>query len=100
MKADLLYETIDNSNGFFLSPINKSDRSRVTIPFRINGKDGKPSEQLEKEFIQEGEKQLLRELKGHRSVGGIRAAIFNAISYEEVQLLVKFMHEFKQKHSA
>lgn len=61
--------------------------------------NSQPNEALEKEFIQEGEKRYnLKELKGHRSVGGIRAAIFNAISYEEIQTLVFYMKEFQQKH--
>jgi phosphoserine aminotransferase len=97
-KASLVYDTIDNSNGFFFSPVNKSSRSRTTIPFRICDANGKPDEKLEKEFMQEGEKRHLRELKGHRSVGGIRAAIFNALSLEEVQTLVDYMREFQQKH--
>jgi phosphoserine aminotransferase len=71
----------------------------MTIPFRIIGKENKPDEKLEKEFVEEGDKRYeLRELKGHRSVGGIRSAIFNAISYEEIQTLVMFMNEFREKH--
>lgn len=99
LKAMALYEAIDNSNGFYSSPVEREVRSRVTIPFRICGADGKPNEKLEKEFIEEGEKKhALRELKGHRSVGGIRAAIFNAISYEEIQSLVQYMTLFREKH--
>jgi phosphoserine aminotransferase len=94
MKAALVYDTIDNSNGFYRNPVEKRSRSRVTIPFRIN-KDAKADEGLEKSFLSEAAKQSLRELKGHRSVGGIRAAIFNAISYEEVERLVAFMKEFQ-----
>ena len=97
MKASLVYNEVDNSNGFYHSPVNKKDRSRVTIPFRICV-NGVPNEALEKTFIAEGEKKQLNELKGHRSVGGIRAAIFNAISYEEIQSLVKFMEEFREAH--
>ena len=77
------------------APVEKRSRSRVTIPFRIY-KDGKPDEALEKAFLSEAEKKhLLKELKGHRSVGGIRAAIFNAISYEEIEKLVGFMKDFQ-----
>lgn len=72
----------------------------MTIPFRIC-QDGKPNEKLEAEFISEGAKNHnLRELKGHRSVGGIRAAIFNALSYEEVQSLVDYMKQFQAKHQS
>lgn len=98
LKADLIYETIDQSNGFYSSPVEKNFRSRVTIPFRVC-QENKPDEKLEKDFIDEAAKKYqLKELKGHRSVGGIRAAIFNAISHEEVQLLTQFMKEFQAKN--
>ena len=80
------------------SPVEKQSRSRVTIPFRIY-KDDKPDEALEKAFLSDAEKKhSLKELKGHRSVGGIRAAIFNAISYEEIERLVAFMKEFQNSN--
>lgn len=70
----------------------------MTIPFRIM-LDGVPNEKLEKEFVDEAEKKhKLKELKGHRSVGGLRASIFNAVSFEEVQVLVDFMKDFMQRH--
>ena len=93
MKAELLYSVIDNSNGFYRSPVELNVRSRMTVPFRLY-KDNEPSEALEKEFLAAATKENLRELKGHRSVGGIRAAIFNAISYEEVEQLANFMIQF------
>jgi phosphoserine aminotransferase len=97
-KANLLYETIDNSGGFYISPVDKKCRSRMTIPFRIY-RDNKPEDKLEKQFIEEGEREhKLFELKGHRSVGGIRAAIFNAVSLQCVQQLVDFMKLFQAKH--
>lgn len=100
LKSMEIYETIDNSSGFYYSPVKREYRSRVTIPFRVMGQDGKPDEKLEKLFIEEGEKSHnLKELKGHRSVGGIRAAIFNAISLEEIQTLVFFMNDFRKKHT-
>jgi len=99
MKASLVYEAIDQSNGFYRSMVEPQVRSRVTIPFRVYT-DGKPNEKLEKDFIEVADKMhCLRELKGHRSVGGIRAAIFNAVSLEEVEVLVKFMKEFHAKHA-
>jgi phosphoserine aminotransferase len=80
------------------SPVEVRSRSRVTIPFRLC-KDDKPDEALEKAFLSEAEKKYsLKELKGHRSVGGIRAAIFNAISYEEVEKLAAFMKEFQNNN--
>lgn len=68
-------------------------RSRMTVPFRLY-KDNEASDALEKEFLAEAATENMKELKGHRSVGGIRAAIFNAISYEEVEQLANFMKKF------
>ena len=100
LKSMEIYDAIDASNGFYYSPVRREYQSRVTIPFRVIGKDGKPDEKLEKLFIEEGEHGYnLKELKGHRSVGGIRAAIFNAISLEEIQTLVLFMNVFRKKYS-
>ena len=83
---------------FLSSPVESKVRSRVTIPFRIQ-KNGVSDEKLEKEFIEEADKKNnLKELKGHRSVGGIRAAIFNALSLEEIEYLISFMKEFQLKH--
>lgn len=67
----------------------------MTVPFRIMV-GGKPDEALEKKFVDEADKKhMLKELKGHRSVGGLRASIFNAVSFEEVKVLVDFMTSFK-----
>lgn len=93
MKADLLYSVIESSNGFFRSPVEMNVRSRMTVPFRLY-KDNEASDALEKEFLAEAATENMKELKGHRSVGGIRAAIFNAISYEEVEQLANFMKKF------
>lgn len=100
LKAQLIYDLIDNSNGFYRSLVDKKYRSRMTIPFRVcNRITQEPDEMLEKEFLEEADKKhLLKELKGHRSVGGIRASIFNAISLEETQQLVKFMKQFAETH--
>lgn len=98
-KATLLYEIIDDSNGFYSSPVAKSYRSRMNVPFRIC-KNGKCDEALEQKFLSEAEKNYnLRELKGHRSVGGIRASIYNAISEDEVKILVRFMGEFHKQNA-
>lgn len=70
----------------------------MTIPFRLCV-DGKPNDALEKEFLTEADKKNnLKELKGHRSVGGIRAAIFNALSLEEIETLVFYMKDFQRRH--
>lgn len=95
-KSELLYEAIRNSSDFYWSPIDENVRSRINIPFRIGGKNG--NEELEDKFVKEAEKLCMYQLKGHRSVGGIRASLYNAITYDEVNLLVKFMKEFQNQH--
>uniref|UniRef100_A0A0K0FY04 Phosphoserine aminotransferase n=1 Tax=Strongyloides venezuelensis TaxID=75913 RepID=A0A0K0FY04_STRVS len=96
-KATLLYDTIDGSNGFYYSPIDKKYRSNMNVPFRVGGKEGNP--ELETIFIQESLKKGMIGLKGHRSVGGIRASIYNAITLDEVKTLVEFMKKFQTKYN-
>jgi phosphoserine aminotransferase len=90
-KAALLYDYLDQTE-FYLSPVAKDDRSLMNIPFTLRNAD------LDKAFIQETEAAGLTQLKGHRSVGGMRASIYNAMPIEGVQTLVKFMKEFERKH--
>ena len=90
-KAGLVYKTIDESGGFYKGHA-KSDRSLMNIPFRL------PSEALEEQFSGESKKAGLIGLKGHRSVGGMRASLYNALPVEAAQELVKFMKEFQQKN--
>lgn len=68
----------------------------MNVPFRIGGPDG--DEALEKKFLEEASKRGMIQLKGHRSVGGIRASLYNALSLEEANLLVSFMQEFYIQH--
>ena len=82
---------IDASGGFYRGHAQPADRSLMNVTFRL------ASEQLEKEFVKEGEDRGLDGLKGHRSVGGIRASIYNAMPREGVEALANFMREFKQK---
>ncbi|KAL7022725.1 hypothetical protein ACKWTF_012361 [Chironomus riparius] len=89
-KSQLIYGTINKSNGFYTCPVDEQYRSRMNLPFRISGGD----EALEKEFLQKAEKAGMVQLKGHRSVGGIRASLYNAISFENTETLNKFMNEF------
>lgn len=91
-KSRLVYDAIDNSKGFYTCTVDLNSRSRMNIPFRIGGLPG--DEALEKEFLQKAEKQNMVQLKGHRSVGGIRASLYNAITLENADMLVKFMNEF------
>lgn len=93
-KAELLYDAIDTSGGYYRGHAHKDCRSLMNVTLRL------PSESLEKEFIAEGAKRQLDGLAGHRSVGGIRASIYNAMPVEGVEALRDFMVEFRQRHSA
>jgi phosphoserine aminotransferase len=86
-KAALLYDFIDGSE-FYVNPIEKADRSRMNVPFRLSNPD------LETDFLAGAAKNDLVELKGHRSVGGMRASLYNAMPIEGVQALVNYMAEF------
>jgi phosphoserine aminotransferase len=90
-KAKILYDLIDSSGGFYKGHAQPSDRSLMNVTFRL------PTEALEKEFCKLGEDRGLDGLKGHRSVGGIRASIYNAMPVAGVEALAEFMKEFKQK---
>jgi phosphoserine aminotransferase len=87
-KAKALYNAIDSSDGFFRGMANSDARSRMNVTFRL------PTEKLEEEFFAETESQGMYGLKGHRSVGGIRASIYNAFPENGVQTLVEFMKDF------
>ncbi|RFC34165.1 MAG: phosphoserine aminotransferase apoenzyme [Candidatus Nitrotoga sp. MKT] len=91
-KANLLYQAIDASNGFYNCPVVKSDRSRMNIPFTL--KDAS----LDGEFLKQADSHGLLQLKGHRSVGGMRASIYNAMPLEGVQTLVDFITHFAKNH--
>lgn len=91
-KAALLYAAIDASNGFYKGYSLPDSRSLMNITFRL------PSEELEKKFTKEATAASLDGLKGHRSVGGLRASIYNAFPREGVETLVNFMQDFRQKN--
>jgi phosphoserine aminotransferase len=90
-KAALLYEAIDGSSGFYRGHARPESRSRMNVTFRL------PSEELEKAFLKEAQAQGLDGLKGHRSVGGLRASIYNACPAESVAALTAFMGEFQRR---
>ncbi|MCK4889856.1 MAG: 3-phosphoserine/phosphohydroxythreonine transaminase [Candidatus Aminicenantes bacterium] len=90
-KAGLLYDKYD-SGDFYNGTANKEDRSKMNVTFRLQ------SEELEKKFIEEATAAGFVGLKGHRSVGGCRASIYNAMPLESVQELVKFMDEFEKNN--
>jgi len=91
-KAGLIYDTIDHSGGFFTGHADLDSRSLMNVTFRL------PNEELEKTFAKEAEQAGLVGLKGHRSVGGLRASIYNAMSVEGCKALQDFMLEFKRKN--
>jgi len=90
-KSQLLYNYLDNSS-FFKNPVAKGDRSRMNVPFTL--KDAK----YDDEFLKGAEKNGMVQLKGHRSVGGMRASIYNAMPLEGVRQLVAYMKDFEAKH--
>ena len=91
-KAELLYGYIDSSD-FYANPIALENRSIMNVPFTL----AKP--ELEKQFLQEAEANHLLNLAGHRSVGGMRASIYNAVPLEGVQALVDFMDDFAKRNA-
>jgi phosphoserine aminotransferase len=91
-KANLLYGAIDGSGGFYRAHARPGSRSNMNVTFRL------PSEDLEKRFISEATSQGLDGLKGHRSVGGIRASIYNAFPRQGVDTLLSFMENFRAKN--
>lgn len=96
-KAQVVYDAIDASQ-LFKCPVEKSHRSDANIVFRIKP-DSPESEKLEEAFLKEAKASGLVELKGHRSVGGLRASIYNAHPLEGCQALAQFMREFERKNS-
>jgi phosphoserine aminotransferase len=90
-KAKLLYDFLDASR-LFHNPVAKEDRSRMNVPFTL--KDAA----LDAEFLKGAEKKGMVQLKGHRSVGGMRASIYNAMPIEGVRTLVDYMRDFEKKH--
>jgi phosphoserine aminotransferase len=91
-KAKILYDAIDATDGFYNCPVNAADRSRMNVPFTLS------NAALDADFLKQADARGLLQLKGHRSVGGMRASIYNAMPLEGVQALVDFMHEFARQH--
>ena len=90
-KAESLYRAIDES-GFYRNPVSKLARSWMNVPFTL----AKP--ELDKTFLAEANAAGLTNLEGHRSVGGMRASLYNAMPLEGVQALIGFMKEFQGRH--
>lgn len=91
-KSDMLYNAFDKSGGFYKSPVDPKYRSTMNVVFRL------PSEELEKKFVEEAAKEGMMFLKGHRSVGGCRASIYNGLPKSDVETLVSFMDNFAKKN--
>jgi phosphoserine aminotransferase len=92
-KAKLLYDVLDRSAGFYRGHAEPASRSIMNVTFRL------PNETLEKQFLEQAEARDLAALKGHRSVGGCRASIYNAMPIEGVRALRDFMLEFRDQHA-
>lgn len=90
-KSDLLYKCIDDSD-LYINTVNKQFRSRINIVFQL------VDSSLENEFLRQAKSQGLVNLKGHRSVGGMRASVYNGMSLSGVRALVDFMYEFAESH--
>ncbi|XP_055586810.1 probable phosphoserine aminotransferase [Uranotaenia lowii] len=96
-KSSLIYDVIASSKNFYYCPVESNVRSRMNIPFRVGGPTG--SDALEQEFLKGAEALGMQQLKGHRSVGGIRASLYNAVTIEETKALQKYMLEFLTRNS-
>ena len=90
-KANLLYDYLD-SQDYYIAPVSKESRSMMNVTFVTGNED------LDKKFAKEAAAAGLKNLKGHRSVGGMRASIYNAMPYEGVEALVAFMKDFAEKN--
>ncbi len=101
-KAKLLYDTIDSSNGFYHCPVEKDSRSLMNVVFRVAGINGQsaatnPDEASEKEFGKQAAAAGLVGTPGHRSVGGMRVSLYNAVEPAAVEALTSFMRDFQRK---
>jgi phosphoserine aminotransferase len=90
-KGELLYRAIDDRADFYRAPVERESRSFMNVVFRL------PTEELEKRFIREAAEQKMVGLAGHRSTGGVRVSLYNAVSIEAVEHLIAFMNEFAKR---
>ncbi|HTJ83399.1 MAG TPA: 3-phosphoserine/phosphohydroxythreonine transaminase [Polyangiaceae bacterium] len=89
-KAKTLYDALDASSDYYVAPVEKGSRSAMNVVFRL------PSEELDKKFVKTAELAGMVGLAGHRSTGGIRASLYNAVSVEDVERLVELMERFRK----
>jgi len=92
-RSSIVYQAIDGSGGWYRSPVDPASRSRMNVVFRL------PSEELEEKFLGEAGKAEMSGLKGHRSVGGCRASMYNAMPVEGATQLATFMADFKKANA-
>jgi phosphoserine aminotransferase len=92
-RSGAVYEAIDTSDGFYRGPAQVAHRSHMNAVFRL------PDEELDARFTEEAAGEGLVNLKGHRSVGGIRASIYNAMPDDGVEALVNFMSSFAEANA-
>lgn len=93
VKAERLYAMIDNSGGFYRGHAATKDRSMMNVAFRL------PTEELDQKFLKLAEIAVFHGLEGHRSLGGVRASIYNAVTLDAVESLRNFMEFFANSHS-
>ena len=91
-KAKKLYDAIDQSS-FYSNPVDPACRSWMNVPFTL------ADAELDKPFLEQAGKRGLKSLKGHRSVGGMRASIYNAMPEAGIDALIAFMQEFEKEHA-
>jgi phosphoserine aminotransferase len=91
-KGEVLYGALDELSSFYRAPVEKESRSLMNVVFRL------PTEELEAKFVAEATKKQMVGLKGHRSVGGIRASTYNAVSLASIEALVQFMRDFAKQN--
>ncbi|KAJ3330263.1 hypothetical protein HDU93_000488, partial [Gonapodya sp. JEL0774] len=99
-KSTRLYSVLDAHPETFVCPVEPSCRSRMNVVFRVAGKDGNPNADVEAEFLKAASEVGLQQLKGHRSVGGVRASIYNGMAEEGVEALARFMEDFAARKRA
>ncbi|MBU2809665.1 3-phosphoserine/phosphohydroxythreonine transaminase, partial [Acidithiobacillus ferrooxidans F221] len=91
-KARLLYDAIDESRGFYANPVETRNRSRMNVPFTL------ADAAMDEAFLKGARSHGLIQLKGHRSVGGMRASIYNAMPEAGVQILADYLRDFARQH--
>jgi phosphoserine aminotransferase len=92
-RSGMIYKVVEESGGWFSCPVDEASRSRMNVVWRL------PTEDLEKKLIAEGLAAGMTNLKGHRSVGGCRASMYNAMPVEGAATLAQFMVDFKKANS-